>query len=65
MASLTINLSDEQRDQVQAMASQLGVSLEDLVQVSIDDLLARPKPDFAKFSAYVLEKNAELYRQLT
>ncbi len=65
MTALTIDLSDEQRDQLQEMASRLGVSLEDLVQVSIDELLARPELVFDQNAQHVLKKNAELYRRLT
>ena len=42
----------------------LGVSPEDLVRVSVEELLAQPDDKFEQAVNYVLEKNAELYGRL-
>lgn len=64
MSSITINLSDEQIAKLQETAASFGLSPEDLVRVSLEDLLARPEEDFRTAVGYVLDKNEELYRRL-
>jgi len=44
-------------------ATQLQVSPEELVRVSIEELLTRPQESFQR-ALDVLKKNAELYRRL-
>ncbi|MBV5261688.1 DNA-binding protein [Synechococcus moorigangaii CMS01] len=64
MASITINLSNEQLSRLQELARSNQVSPEELLGASIEDLLTSPKKDFTQASKYVLEKNVELYRRL-
>ena len=40
MSSITIDMSEERLRRLQAVASELGFCLDDLVRVSIDDFLA-------------------------
>ena len=37
---------------------------EELLRVSVEELIARPQADFQKALGYVLEKNKELYKRL-
>ena len=64
MTTLTINLSDERVKKLQELAERFHVAPEDLVRVSLEDLLTRPIDDFQKVIEYVLNKNAELYKRL-
>jgi predicted transcriptional regulator len=64
MASITVNISDEQFRRLQQLAQNSQVSPEDLLSASIEDWLACPKNEFTQASSYVLKKNAELYRRL-
>jgi len=64
MSTITIAIPDERLRQLQEAASRLGVSPEDLVRVSIEDLLAGSDEKFKSAAERVLEKNAELYRRL-
>lgn len=64
MASITINISDQQFQRVQQLAHQLGLSPEEWLRINIDDLLNHPKSEFSQASTYVLKKNAELYQRL-
>ena len=64
MTTLTISLSDEPMLRLKEMALEAGVAPEELLNASIVEWLARPKDDFAQAAAYVLKKNAELYRRL-
>jgi hypothetical protein len=64
MSSITVSLSDEQLTKLHQAAASFGLSPEDLVRVSLEDLLARPEEDFRAAVEYVLDKNEELYRRL-
>jgi len=63
-STITVALPEERLDKLNEMARQLGVVPEELVRVSIEELLTRPEPDFEQAVDYVLKKNAELYRRL-
>lgn len=64
MASITVNISDEQLRRLQELAQNSQISPEELLHTSIEDLLTCPKDDFTQASDYVLRKNAELYHRL-
>lgn len=64
MASITINIPDEQLRMLQQLAQESHVSTEDLLRASIEDWLTSPKSEFDRVADYVLKKNAELYRRL-
>jgi hypothetical protein len=46
------------------LASQVGISPEQLVLVSIDELFTKREGNFRDVIEYLLEKNAELYKRL-
>lgn len=64
MTTLTISLPDEPMSRLKELAIEAGVDPEELLQSSIVEWFAKPKDDFAQVAAYVLKKNAELYRRL-
>ncbi len=64
MTPITISLPEDRVRRLQELASRLGVQPEDLVRLSIDELLGRPDEAFERTADYVLKKNAELYRRL-
>jgi antitoxin FitA len=64
MASITVNISDEQLRQLKQLAQESNISAEDLLRASIEDWLTCPKDEFTEAADYVLKKNAELYRRL-
>jgi predicted DNA-binding protein len=64
MKTLTINLSDETADRLEALAQRLGVSAEDLVRSSVEEQFNSLDDDFEEAAQHVLAKNAELYRRL-
>jgi metal-responsive CopG/Arc/MetJ family transcriptional regulator len=64
MTRITITLPDDRLLELQAFAARLNVSPEELVRVSIEELLSRPDEAFERAVEYVLEKNAELYQRL-
>ena len=42
----------------------VGMTPEELLRAGVEQWLKRPKDEFAEAAAYVLKKNAELYRRL-
>jgi antitoxin FitA len=64
MTTLTINLTDDRLERLQQLAQRFHVAPEELVRASIEELITRPEDDFQRMLAYVLVKNAELYRRL-
>jgi hypothetical protein len=64
MTTITVPIPDECLSRLREVASSLKVAPEDLVLVSIEELLARPEDSFRRAMEYVLDKNAELYQRL-
>ncbi len=64
MTTITISISDDRMQKLREIASRFQVAPEELVRVSLEDLLARPAEDFRQALEYVLNKNAELYQRL-
>jgi len=64
MAKLTVTLSDETLAQLREKADRFRVMPEDLLRVSVEELLSRPDEAFQSAMDHVLTKNAELYRRL-
>ena len=64
MTTITISISDDRMQRLRERASYYRVAAEDLVRVSLDDLLARPEEDFRQAVEYVLNKNTDLYQRL-
>ena len=64
MKTLTIELTDDLALQLEEMAGRLGVSVEQLIRISLRQALARPDQDFERAANYALQKNAELYQRL-
>ncbi len=64
MNTITLNINDERFQKLQATASRLGISVEELVLVGIDNLLTEKGESFQNAMEYVLNKNAELYKRL-
>ncbi|HMQ55784.1 MAG TPA: DNA-binding protein [Anaerolineae bacterium] len=64
MSDITVTVPDTQLIQLKEKANRLGITLADLVLLSIEAVLSRPDEDFLKTADYVVRKNAELYRRL-
>ena len=64
MATVTITLPEEQLAQLKEKAKRYQVTPEELLRVSLEELLTRPDEDFQQAMEHVLTKNAELYRRL-
>ncbi len=63
MAAIAIPPADERLEQLRLRAGRSGRTPEEYRQRHVDELLERDEA-FRAAAAYVLEKNAELYRRL-
>jgi hypothetical protein len=64
MTMITIPLSDERLAQLRTWAERTGLSPEEFLRRRVEQLLEPPDEQFRRAAAYVLQKNAELYRRL-
>ena len=64
MDAITISLSNDGLAKLREMADRHGITPEELVRVSIEELLTRPEEEFQRAVDLVLEKNEDLYRRL-
>ena len=62
--TLNLELDEQQIQRLQDAARRLNVSVNELAKAAINDLLAKPEPDFEQAASRILKKNAELYRRL-
>lgn len=64
MTDITISFPEEGLAKLREMAATYGISAEELVRASIDQLLGAPEEEFQRVADYVLKKNAKLYQRL-
>ena len=64
MSTLTINLTDDRLRALKKLSNRLNISSEELVRMSIEEILTRPDDTFQDALKYVLDKNSELYKRL-
>jgi DNA-binding transcriptional MocR family regulator len=64
MKTLELHVPDETASKIEQAAQQRGISVEQLLQVSVEEKIQRDA-QFERAVSRVLEKNAELYRRLS
>jgi len=64
MSTFSITLEKEQATKLEQLASSLGLSVEDIIQLSINDILTKTDDSFSEAMDYILKKNKELYKRL-
>lgn len=62
--SVTIELSEDQQNQLNKKAAELNLSCEELAAVAVRDLLTRRDERFHKLLNRVIDENEELYKRL-
>ena len=62
---IAIELNSTQSEQLEAIATSLGVPAEELAQAAVTDLIDASAADFDAAASRVLEKNRELYQRLS
>lgn len=64
MTMITIPLTEERLARLKSWADQTGLTPEEFLRRHVEQLLEQPNEQFREAAAYVLQKNAELYRRL-
>ena len=64
VTKITVELDEEKSSLLREKAQRYGLSADQFVTASIEDLLAQPDPEFDEATRKVLSKNKELYRRL-
>ena len=65
MPSVTVSLSDEEMRRLEVLSKREGLTVEQLVRISINDLIGQADESFRTATRRVMEKNADLYRRLS
>ena len=64
MSTLNISLPDDRFRALEILSKRLNISPEELVRLSIEEMLTRPEETFLQVVDYVIGKNDDLYRRL-
>jgi hypothetical protein len=64
MTMIMVPISDERLAQLRLWAEQAGLAPEEYLRRRVEQLLEKPDEQFRQAAAYVVQKNAELYRRL-
>lgn len=64
MKTLEIHVPEDVAAKIEQAAEQKGVSLEELIRISVEEKLDRDD-QFERAARHVLAKNAELYERLS
>jgi hypothetical protein len=61
---ITLDVPTNLESQLEDIAARLSVSVNELAEAAVRDLIGRPAEDVERAASKVLEKNRELYRRL-
>jgi hypothetical protein len=64
METITVTVANDRLSKLKEIASEFNVTLEELVRLSIENLLLQPEAVFQQAMEYTLDKNRELYQRL-
>lgn len=64
MKTITLKIADDRLLKLEATATTMGVSVEELLLMGVESVVKRPEVSFPNAMAYVLNKNTELYQRL-
>ncbi|NCC50600.1 MAG: DNA-binding protein [Spartobacteria bacterium] len=64
MKTMLLQIDDAKAGALQEKAQRVGLEAEQLLAITVDDLIGRPDADFEEAVQRVLTKNRELYRRL-
>ncbi len=65
MATLTISLSDEEMRRLEVLGKREGLTVEQMVRLSVREFIGQPDEAFHAAAKRVMEKNADLYCRLS
>lgn len=61
---ITLDVPANLETELGSIAARLNVSVNDLAEAAVRDLISRPDENFERIASKVLDKNRELYRRL-
>ena len=64
MTTITVQLDDSKAALLKERAEKYGLSPDQFVTASIEDLLAQPEPELESAVRRILSKNKDLYERL-
>ncbi len=64
METITITVTNDRLTKLKEVAADFDVTLEELVRLSVENLLLQPEVVFQRAMEYTLDKNRELYQRL-
>ncbi len=64
MKTIEITLPDQTFQRFQEVAQKLGLTIDQLLQITVEEKIERLEMNFQDATTYVLQKNQELYRRL-
>ncbi|HWQ32242.1 MAG TPA: DNA-binding protein [Blastocatellia bacterium] len=66
MKTIEVTLPEQVFIQLEEMARAQGLTTQELLQISVEEKLARAREDseFRRMAEYIVEKNEDLYRRL-
>ena len=64
METITITVTNDRLSKLREVASDFNVTIEELIRLSIENLLLQPEAAFQRAMEYTLNKNRELYQRL-
>jgi hypothetical protein len=65
MVTLTISLSDEEMRRLEVLGKGEGLTVEQMVRLSVRDFISQPDESFLMAAKRVISKNSDLYRRLS
>jgi predicted solute-binding protein len=64
METITITVTNDRLTKLKEVAADFNVTLEELVRLSVENLLLQPEAVFKRAMEYALDKNRELHQRL-
>lgn len=64
MKTITITITDDRLLKLEATATNMGVSVEELLLMGVEAVVNQPEVSFHNAMTYVINKNTELYQRL-
>ena len=64
METISITVADDRLSKLRELASDFNLTVEELIRLSIENLLLQPEAEFQQALEYTFNKNRELYQQL-
>ena len=65
MATINLNIDDNKIKLLQQKAEEFGLTLNDLINATFDDLISKPDDDFTNAVNHIINKNKKLYEKLS